>query len=97
VDVTAVSGVRAVFDLRKPKNDRLVSATLENGSPILDDETYTVTINDFMQAGGDGYTEFANGTEVRDTGLRMRDVVSEYITARKTVTPVIDGRMQIIR
>jgi 5'-nucleotidase/UDP-sugar diphosphatase len=97
VDVTAVSGVRAVFDLRKPKNDRLVSATLENGSPILDDATYTVTINDFMQAGGDGYTEFANGAEVRDTGLRMRDVVSEYITARKTVTPLIDGRMQIIR
>jgi 5'-nucleotidase/UDP-sugar diphosphatase len=97
VGITAVSGVRAAFDPRKPKNERLVSATLENGGLIVDDATYTVTVNDFMQAGGDGYTEFANGTDVKDTGLRLRDVVSEYIKAKKTITPVIDGRIEIIK
>jgi len=97
VDVTAVSGLHAVFDLRKPKNERLVSATLANGGPIVDDTTYTVTINDFMLAGGDGYTEFAKGLDVRDTGIRLRDEVSEYITEKKTLTPLIDNRMQIIK
>jgi len=96
VDLTAVSGLRATFDLRKPKDERLVSVTLEDGSPIVDTTTYTITINDFMQAGGDGYSEFANGTDVKDTGIRWRDVVIDYIKAKKTVTPVNDGRIQIV-
>lgn len=49
-----------------------------------------------MQAGGDDYTEFANGTDIKDTGIRLRDVVSDYIKTKKTVTPVIDGRIQIV-
>jgi len=96
VRLTAVSGVRVSFDLRKPKDERLVSITLEDGSPILDNATYTVAINDFMQAGGDDYAEFANGTDVKDTGIRLREVVSDYIKAKKTVTPIIDGRIQIV-
>jgi 5'-nucleotidase / UDP-sugar diphosphatase len=96
VRLTAVSGVRVVFDLRKPQNERLVSVALEDGSPIVDSTTYTVAINDFMQAGGDDYTEFANGTDVKDTGLRLRDVVINYIKAKKIVTPVNDGRIQIV-
>jgi 5'-nucleotidase len=96
VRLTAVSGIRVAFDLRKPKGDQLVSVTRDDGSPILDNATYTVAINDFMQAGGDDYTEFANGTEAKDTGMRLRDVVSEYIKARKTITPVLDGRIQIV-
>jgi 2',3'-cyclic-nucleotide 2'-phosphodiesterase/3'-nucleotidase len=94
--LTAVSGLRATFDLRKPKDEKLVSVTLVDGSPIVDATTYTVTINDFMQAGGDGYAEFAKGTDVKDTGIRLRDVVSDYIKAKKTVTPVNDGRIQIV-
>ena len=97
VRLTAISGLRAVFDLRKPKGEQLVSATMEDGSPIVDTATYTVTINDFMQAGGDDYSEFANGTDVKDTGFRLRDVVSEYIQAKKIITPVKDGRIQIIK
>ena len=96
VDVTAVSGVRAVFDLHKPKNERLVSATLEDGSPIIDDASYTVAINDFMEAGGDGYTELAKGTDIQDTGIRLRDLVSEYIWAKKTVSPLLDGRIRLL-
>jgi len=96
VRLTAVSGVRAVFDLRKPKDERLVSVTLEDGSPILDHATYTVAINDFMQAGGDDYTEFANGTDVKDAGIRLRDVVSDYIRDKKTITPTLDGRIQLV-
>jgi 5'-nucleotidase len=96
VRLTAVSGIRATFDLRKSKGEQLVSVTMSDGSPVLDSATYTVAINDFMQAGGDDYTEFANGTEATDTGVRLRDVVSDYIKAKKSLTPVIDGRTQIV-
>ena len=97
VNVTAISGLRAVFDTRKPKNARLVSVTLADGSPIVDDATYTVAINDFMQAGGDGYTEFAHGVDVKDTGIRLRDSVSDYIKTQAKVIPPVDGRIRIIQ
>jgi 2',3'-cyclic-nucleotide 2'-phosphodiesterase (5'-nucleotidase family) len=97
VRLTAVSGVRVVYDLRKPKNEQLISVTMDDGSPILDNATYTVAINDFMQAGGDDYIEFANGTDVKDTGIRLRDEVSDYIKSKKVITPVIDGRIQIFK
>ena len=96
VDLAAVSGLRAVFDLSKPKNERLVSATLEDGSPIVDNLYYSVTINDFMQVGGDGYNEFAYGAQIIDTGELARDAVVEYITSRKTIGPLVDGRVQIV-
>src|SRR4030095_6948941 len=64
VTLTAVSGLRAVYDLSKPKNEKLLSVTLADGSPLIDDATYTVTVNDFMLAGGDDYTELARGTQI---------------------------------
>jgi len=97
VRVTAVSGVRAVFDPSKQKGEVLISVTLEDGSAIIDSAMYSVAINDFMQAGGDDYTEFANGTDVRDTGISARDVVRDYINARKTISPIVDGRLRIAR
>jgi 2',3'-cyclic-nucleotide 2'-phosphodiesterase (5'-nucleotidase family) len=96
VRLTAVSGIRVAFDLRKPRGEQLVSVTLDDGSPILDNAIYTVAINDFMQAGGDDYTEFAQGTDVKDAGIRLRDVVSDYIRTKKSITPLIDGRIQIV-
>ena len=96
VRLTAVSGIRVTFDLRKPKGEQLVSVILDDGSPILDSAIYTVAINDFMQAGGDDYTEFANGIDVKDPGIRLRDAVIDYIKAKKTLTPVMDDRIQIL-
>lgn len=49
-----------------------------------------------MLAGGDDYTEFAGGTETKDTGVRLRDVVIDYVREKKTITPVVDGRIQIL-
>jgi 5'-nucleotidase/UDP-sugar diphosphatase len=97
VALTAVSGVRVVYDLSKPKNERLVSLTLADGSPVFDSATYTVTVNDFMLAGGDDYTELARGTEILDTRIPLRDTLSEYISSKKTISPQVDGRIEIRR
>ena len=97
VTLTAVSGVRAVYDQSKPKNEKLVSVTLADGSPVADNATYTVTVNDFMLAGGDDYTELARGSEIMDTGILLRDALSEYISSKKTIEPKVDGRLEIRR
>ena len=47
-----------------------------------------------MVGGGDGYTALAGGTDVRQPGDALLDVVIEYIAAKSPVAPVMDGRIE---
>ncbi|MBI4474743.1 MAG: bifunctional metallophosphatase/5'-nucleotidase [Acidobacteria bacterium] len=96
-EVMSVSGVRVALDSKKPAGRRLKSVKLENGKPLRDKEYYSVTTNDFLLAGGDGFTEFAEGVEVEDTGILIRDAVAEHIARLGTVEPRLDGRIQVFR
>ncbi len=93
VGLMAVSGLRVRFDRGKTGDDRLVSLTLSDGAPIEDGKLYSVTTNDFVVAGGDGYTELGKGTGIHDTGILLRDVLVDYIKARRIVSPAVDGRI----
>jgi 2',3'-cyclic-nucleotide 2'-phosphodiesterase (5'-nucleotidase family) len=54
--------------------------------------TVRMVIPDFMYTGGDGYTSFANGTDVLQPGDGLLEVTIEYITANSPVAPVVEGR-----
>jgi 5'-nucleotidase len=87
-----ISGFRFVFDSSLPPGSRLVSVELDDGTPILPDSTvYTFATNDFVNAGGDGYTMLADGEGV--TREVMADVVMEYIIDQGVITPTIEGRI----
>jgi 2',3'-cyclic-nucleotide 2'-phosphodiesterase (5'-nucleotidase family) len=79
--------------MKKRAGERVVSAILSDGTPIEDSELYSVSTNDFLLIGGDGYTEFAKGKEISDTGVFLRDAIVEYIKAAGTITPRLDGRI----
>jgi 2',3'-cyclic-nucleotide 2'-phosphodiesterase (5'-nucleotidase family) len=49
--------------------------------------------NDFMFAGGDGYTIFAQGTNVLQPGDDLLQLAIDYVTANTPVGPVVDGRI----
>jgi 2',3'-cyclic-nucleotide 2'-phosphodiesterase (5'-nucleotidase family) len=93
----SVSGVRIKLDSAKPEGKKLVSVRLANGTPIRDKDLYTVSTNDYLLMGGDGFTEFAEGLDVEDTGILMRDAVAEHIARLGTVSPHLDGRIQFSR
>jgi 2',3'-cyclic-nucleotide 2'-phosphodiesterase (5'-nucleotidase family) len=93
--VLAVSGVRVVWDITRPRPNQLVSATLTNGQPIADSAVYTVVVNDFMAAGGDGLAELTQGTSVQDTGVLVRDAIASYVKKHPIVTAATDGRVTI--
>ncbi|HKO15640.1 MAG TPA: 5'-nucleotidase C-terminal domain-containing protein [Gemmatimonadaceae bacterium] len=63
-----VSGVVVVYDTTRPPGSRLVSVRMRNGTPLQDDRTYTVVLNDFMATGGDrlGFGDRALRTEPLD-------------------------------
>lgn len=86
-----ISGFRFTFDPTRAAGSRVVSASLNDGTPILPDATtYTLATNDFTNAGGDGYRMFADGQgTTRDL---MANVLLEYMRG-KTLTPTTDGRI----
>lgn len=87
-----ISGFRFTFDSRLPAGSRVLSVELADGTPVPRDGTvYTLATNDFVNAGGDGYTMLAAGHGV--TREVMADVVLEHIRAAGTITPTVEGRI----
>ncbi|WP_166314638.1 bifunctional metallophosphatase/5'-nucleotidase [Microbacterium excoecariae] len=70
--------------------EHVVSMTL-NGEPVLADETYTVTTNSFIAAGGDGFTAFTNAP-YRDTGLIDLSATVDFFATSGAVDPAPLGR-----
>jgi 2',3'-cyclic-nucleotide 2'-phosphodiesterase (5'-nucleotidase family) len=62
-------------------------------TPIGPADIVRFVTNDFMYTGGDGYTVFAQGTNVLQPGDDLREVTSDYVTANSPVGPVVDGRI----
>ncbi|HSH82288.1 MAG TPA: 5'-nucleotidase C-terminal domain-containing protein, partial [Herpetosiphonaceae bacterium] len=80
------------YDPTSPAGARVVSVALADGQPILPDSTtYTLATNDFLNAGGDGYTILADGQGV--TREPMADVLLDYIKVKGEITPTTDGRI----
>lgn len=83
-----VSGIKYSFDLSKPAGSRIIGLTLTNGTPILPDaRTYTVSCNEFIATGGDGFTTFLGGTNVTRTGVSDLDALIEYVQFKYGVPP----------
>lgn len=49
--------------------------------------------NDFMFTGGDGYTVFAQGTNIQHPGDGLLKAAIEYINVTSPVGPVVEGRI----
>ncbi|MHB8962628.1 MAG: 5'-nucleotidase C-terminal domain-containing protein [Saccharofermentanales bacterium] len=99
------SGLIYSYNLALPVGSRIVSLTLKDGTPILPDATtYTVTCNEFIATGGDGFSVFLGGTNVTRIGVSDLDALIEYVQFRfgvppsntvidPTAYPKIEGRM----
>ncbi|SEG27085.1 bifunctional 2',3'-cyclic-nucleotide 2'-phosphodiesterase/3'-nucleotidase [Paenibacillus sp. UNC499MF] len=90
-----ISGLKYTADFSKPAAERIVKLTKADGTPIEDAAEYTVTVNNFMAAGGDNYKVLVEGKNSQ-AGLIDLDVFYNYIT--KTfkggkITAALDGRI----
>jgi 2',3'-cyclic-nucleotide 2'-phosphodiesterase (5'-nucleotidase family) len=62
-------------------------------TPIGPADTVRFVTNDFMYTGGDGYTVFAQGTNVLQPGDDLLQVAIDYVAANSPVGPVVEGRI----
>ncbi|WP_340538221.1 ExeM/NucH family extracellular endonuclease [Nocardioides sp. GXZ039] len=63
-----------------------------NGEPIVDSQSYSVTVNSFLASGGDNFRELAKGSGARDTGKvdlqAMVDYMAEFAAPGGDPLPV---------
>ena len=62
-------------------------------TPIGPADSVRLVTNDFMYTGGDGYTVFAQGTNVAQPGDDLLTVAIDYVTANSPVNPQVEGRI----
>ena len=92
-----VSGMKYSFDKSKPAGSRVVSVEVKEGEtfvPLEPAKTYGIVSNNYMRAGGDGYSVFAKaGMNAYDFGPNLELVVADYLAAHRPYQPYTDGRI----
>ena len=92
-----VAGLKFTFDQSKPVGSRVSDVQVKDGDnfvPIDNAKTYGVATNNFMRAGGDGYSIFSTaGQNAYDFGPDLADVTAEYVAAHSPYKPYTDGRI----
>jgi 2',3'-cyclic-nucleotide 2'-phosphodiesterase (5'-nucleotidase family) len=89
-----ISGMTVTIDLDKPAGERVVDISV-SGTPLDPAKIYTLATNDFMAAGGDGYTAFGEGKQLVDAidATLMASQVIDFVAAKGAVSPEVEGRI----
>ena len=96
------SGLRYSIDASKPVgSDRLVSATLADGSPIDPQKLYTVVTPDFVAAGGDGTQDVMKSVPPDRVQVLYAQPIREILIEQlkklpQPLVPKTDGRITIL-
>lgn len=86
-----VSGIKFVIDTSKTTGERVTDVTI-NGKPIATKGEYILATNDFMAAGGDNYTMFADDAILNEYSA-LDEAVITYIMGRESISPEVEGRI----
>lgn len=75
---------------------RVTSVTID-GAPLDPAREYRIGTVSFLAQGGDNFTVFQQGTDVRDSGLVDRDAWISYIGQNSPLSPSFDRRGVIVK
>ncbi|MBT2640982.1 bifunctional 2',3'-cyclic-nucleotide 2'-phosphodiesterase/3'-nucleotidase [Bacillus sp. ISL-41] len=92
VRIMPISGLKVTYDDSRAAGDRIVSITKNDGTPVEMDQTYSITVNNYMAGGGDGYAILATITD-KTIDVVDLDALVNYIKAHGEVNPQIEGRV----
>ena len=74
-----VSGLTIKFDPSHPAGSRIVSVTMADGTPLSDQKTYNVVMNDFLATGGEGYNAGGRATSMKPLNIVDLDALIDYL------------------
>ncbi|MCG7408685.1 5'-nucleotidase C-terminal domain-containing protein [Paenibacillus sp. ACRRX] len=89
-----IAGMTFTFDMKLKAGSR-VSDVKVGGKALDDNKTYRVATNDFIIAGGDGYSMLKK--DALNTGVTLYEVVEDYIIKKGDLSPADDGRINKLK
>lgn len=90
IDSPVVSGITWRFQEKDGKR-QILSVSDRLGKAIDDKKTYTVIINDFMYAGGDGFTFHQLDPSPDDTGISLREPIMRTLRLAESAGREVDA------
>ncbi len=87
------SGLSFTQDMTRPPGSRITVAAMTGGFPIIGDTKYPVAVNDFMAQGGDGLSMLVDRPGAKESGIRLRDALLDYIRAETKAGRKIPARI----
>jgi 2',3'-cyclic-nucleotide 2'-phosphodiesterase/3'-nucleotidase len=88
-----VSGLKVVLDTARPAFQRVVSVSLDDGTPVRDDERYLVATSAYIASGGNGYRPITALTDWDKTDLMAHTVFIEHMRHIKRLNSQVQGRL----
>jgi len=91
-----VSGMSFRVNPNAPVGSRITDVKI-GGQALDPDKVYSVALADFMLMGGDGYGMFSDQRVLigPEAGDLIADALEQYVAEKRTVSPAIEGRIQI--
>lgn len=86
-----VSGIKFTFNGEAEVGNRVEKVWI-NGEKLDPKKMYTVATNDFMKAGGDGYSMFTDAPIISEAG-GLEEVLMDYIEINSPVRPETEARI----
>ena len=91
----AIGGGKVVYDRSRPDGDKIEVFNVSD-DPILEDKIYRIATTDYLAEGNSGLNQLADVPEsqVDQTGILLRDAVTQYIQKYSPLKIKVDGRWQ---
>ncbi len=91
-----VGGINVIVDTTRPVGDRVVSIEFDNGKEFDLDAEYKLATNDFMVAGGDGYTMLSGKKDYQEYSALDEIVIEHINSGNATFTEGPQGRIKFV-
>ncbi|HEY3465032.1 MAG TPA: bifunctional metallophosphatase/5'-nucleotidase [Amycolatopsis sp.] len=85
------SSLHYSYSASAPQGSRISNITI-NGTPVDPAASYRVSVNNFLAAGGDGFTEFTKGTDLAGGPVDL-DAFIAYLGAHPNLAPPAADRI----
>lgn len=93
--IMAISGLRYTWSDKLPYGQKVLDIYLPNGSKIDPAGEYTITVNNFMADGGDGFTILKSGKNRVTDKVDLDAFVDYFKSLPQPVSAKIEGRIMI--
>jgi hypothetical protein len=90
-------GVMYDIDISKPVGKRICNV-MYKGKPLSDTQVLVLALNNYRYGGLASSSMISNKSEdlVYNSGLAIRDLISDYVVKKGTIMPVCDNNWKII-